>query len=183
VAYAAETLTPGVYGWYIDLDMVRAEETISGATNNDISGQAPPDVQYPGEKAIRRFIFRDGVILTTTVLPATNATSCFGSRPGAILILDALTGGDPGEAVIDFNLDGVVDDADLLTVGGQDFTAGLVFDFTQLDGQLVDLSTLGGQGDTDFLFICGGNECISRRIRDLNDNKTGRLSWTELRAN
>lgn len=183
VAYAAETLTPGVYGWYIDLDMVRAENTISGAVNTDISGQAPPDVQYPGEKAIRRFIFRDGVILTTTVLPATNATSCFGSRPGAILILDALTGGDPGEAVIDFNLDGVVDDADLLTVGGQDFTAGLVFDFTQLDGQLVDLSTLGGQGDTDFLFICGGNECISRRIRDLNDNKTGRLSWTELRAN
>jgi len=183
VAYTAETLTPGVYGWYIDLDMVRAENTISGAVNTDISGQAPPDVQYPGEKAIRRFIFRDGVILTTTVLPATNATSCFGSRPGAILILDGLTGGDPGEAVIDFNLDGVVDDADLLAVGGQDFTAGLVFDFTQLDGQLVDLSTLGGQGDTDFLFICGGNECISRRIRDLNDNKTGRLSWTELRAN
>ncbi len=183
VAYAPETLSAGVYGWYIDLDMVRAEDTISGATNTDISGQAPPDVQYPGEKAIRRFIFRDGVILTTTVLPATNATSCFGSRPGAILILDALPGGDPGEAVIDFNLDGVVDDADLLAVGGQDFTAGLVFDFTQLDGQLVDLSTLGGQGDTDFLFICGGNECISRRIRDLNDNKTGRLSWTELRAN
>ncbi len=183
VAYAPETGVPGVYGWYIDLDMVRAEETISGATNADISGQAPPDVQFPGEKAIRRFIFRDGVILTTTVLPATNATSCFGSRPGAILILDGLTGGDPGEAVIDFNLDGVVDDADLLTVDGQDFTAGLVFDFTQLDGQLVDLSTLGGTGDTDFLFICGGNECISRRIRDLNDNKTGRLSWTELRAN
>ncbi|XOV82161.1 MAG: PilC/PilY family type IV pilus protein [bacterium] len=183
VAYTAETATPGVYGWYIDLDMVRATDTISGVPNTDISGQAPPDVQYPGEKAIRRFIFRDGVILTTTVLPATNATSCFGSRPGAILILDALTGGDPGEAVIDFNLDGVVDDADLLTVGGQDFSAGLVFDFTQLDGQLVDLSTLGGQGDTDFLFICGGNECISRRIRDLNDNKTGRLSWTELRAN
>jgi type IV pilus assembly protein PilY1 len=183
VAYTPETGTPGVYGWYIDLDMPRATNTLSGVANTDISGQAPPDPQFPGEKAIRRFIFRDGAILTTTVLPATNATSCFGSRPGALLIFDALTGGDPGEPVVDFNVDGYVNENDLLDVGGQDYTAGLVFDQSQLDGQLVDLSTLGGEGATDFLFICGGNECISRRIRDLNDGKTGRLSWTELQRN
>ena len=57
-----------------------------------------------------------------------------------------------------------------------------MFDFTELDGQLVDLSTLGGSGDTDFLFICGGNDCITRIIRDLNDNKTGRLSWSEMQT-
>ncbi len=182
VSYTAEDTEPGVYGWYIDLDMVRAEETISGETNTDISGNAPPDVQFPGEKAIRRFIFRDGAILTTTVLPSSNATSCFGSRPGALLILDGLTGGDPGEAIVDFNVDGYVDENDLLEVDGENFTAGLLFDHSQLDGQLVDLSTLGGEGDTDFLFICGGNECISRRIRDINDAKTGRLSWTTLQA-
>jgi hypothetical protein len=82
--------------------------------------------------------------------------------------------------VVDFNVDGYVDENDLLDVDGQDYTAGWVFDQSQLDGQLVDLSTLGGEGDTDFLFICGGNDCISRKIRDLNDGKTGRLSWTEL---
>ncbi len=180
VNYTPETGSPGVYGWYIDLDMERAQNTLSGATNTDISGNAPPDPQFPGEKAIRRFVFRDGVLLTTTVLPATDATSCLGVRPGAILVLDQLTGGDPDEAVIDFNLDGYVDENDLLTVGGDDFSAGLLFDHTDLDGALVDLSTLGGEGDTDFLFVSGGNDTISYRIRDLTEEKTGRLSWSEI---
>ncbi len=180
VAYAAESVNPGVYGWYIDLDMQRATNTLSGATNTDISGNAPPDVQFPGERAIRRFVFRDGVLLTTTVLPATDATSCLGVRPGAILVMDQLTGGDPDEAVIDFNLDGYVDDNDLLSVGGEDYSAGLLFDHTDLDGALVDLSTLGGEGDTDFLFVSGGNDTVSFRIRDLSEEKTGRLSWTEI---
>ena len=93
VDYTPETGAPGVYGWYIDLDMERAQNTLSGATNTDISGNAPPDPQFPGEKAIRRFVFRDGVLLTTTVLPATDATSCLGVRPGAILVMDQVTGG------------------------------------------------------------------------------------------
>jgi len=181
VPYASESTSPGVYGWYIDLNMERASTTRSGALNNDISGLAPPSPQFPGEKAIRRFLYRDGAIVTTTVLPATNATSCFGSRPGALLILDALTGGNPDEPIVDFNEDGYVDESDLLEVEGTTYSAGWIFDQSQLDGQLVDLSTLGGQDDTDFLFICGGNDCISRKIRDLKDTKTGRLSWTELR--
>ena len=101
-------------------------------------------------------------------------------RPVAILVMDQLTGGDPEEAVIDFNLDGYVDENDLLSVGGDDFSAGLLFDHTDLDGALVDLSTLGGEGDTDFLFVSGGNDTISYRIRDLTEEKTGRLSWSEI---
>ena len=85
VPYASESTSPGVYGWYIDLNMERASTTRSGALNNDISGLAPPSPQFPGEKAIRRFLYRDGAIVTTTVLPATNATSCFGSRPGRVV--------------------------------------------------------------------------------------------------
>ncbi|NOX52822.1 MAG: hypothetical protein GXP16_20155, partial [Gammaproteobacteria bacterium] len=180
VDYESETGTPGTYGWYIDLDIVRAVNAISGAPNLDASGAAPPAPQFPGEKAIRRFIFRDGVLITTTVLPATNETACFGARPGAILVLDALTGGNPSEAIIDFNTDTYVDENDLITVGGQAFSAGLLFDYSDLDGALVDLSTLGGSGGTDFLFVSGGNDTVSYRIRDIDDDKTGRLSWTQI---
>ncbi len=184
VPYAAGV--DGIYGWYVDLDLPRASSTTSGGANPDMSGNAPPGAQFPGERAIRRFVFRDGVILTTTVLPAADEISCFGAQPGALLVFDHLTGGDPGDPLIDFNQDGEIDSADL--VGGVETGAsgGLLFGWNQLggdagpDGQLVDLATLGGIGDMDFLFVSGGNETISYRIRDLADSKSGRLSWTQL---
>jgi len=81
---------------------------------------------------------------------------------------------------VDFNNDGVVDSGDLVSVGGEEFAAGLLFNQEDLDGSLVDLSTLGGEGDTDFLFVSGGSETTSFRIDDINDSRTGRLSWREL---
>ncbi|MEM9620949.1 MAG: PilC/PilY family type IV pilus protein [Pseudomonadota bacterium] len=183
VNYAAGV--SGIYGWYVDLDPVRASLTLSGVTNPDMTGNAPPAVQFPGEKAIRRFIFRDGVIVTTTVLPASDEISCFGAQPGAILVLDHLTGGDAIDPVIDFNRDGTIDQLDLVGGTSSGASGGLLFGWGQLggsgpDGQLVDLSLLGGAGDTDFLFVSGGNDTTSYRIRGAEDDKTGRLSWVEL---
>ena len=180
VNYVSESGTPGTYGWYIDLDMERAPTTLSGAANADIGGNAPPLAQYPGEKAIRRIVFRNGTLITTTILPSNGETSCFGTRPGSLLLIDALTGGDPQNAIVDFNQDGVIDDGDLVTVGGEQYAAGILFNREDLDGSLVDISTLGGEGDSDFLFISGGNETISYRIDGINDSRTGRLSWREL---
>jgi len=179
VPYQAESAEPGTYGWYIDLDIPPAASTVSGELlpTNGVSA-----AQYPGERAIRRFVFRDGAIFTTTVLPSSSATACFGARPGALLIFDALTGGNPKQAVLDYNNDGYVDSRDLLNIGDQAYAAGLLFDRSSLEGQLVDLSTLGAEGETDLLFICAGNECLTRKIRDLNDTKSGRLSWTQLQA-
>ncbi|MEM8766847.1 MAG: PilC/PilY family type IV pilus protein, partial [Pseudomonadota bacterium] len=171
---------PGVFGWYIDLDMPRAAQTTSGASNPDGSGYAPPGAQFPGEKAIRRMLFRDGVIIATTVLPTIGTTTCFGSRPGSILLFDAATGGNPSISLIDFNNDGYVDDDDMVEVNGQRYAGGLLFDQDSLDGSLVDPSILGGEGDTDWLFISGGNDTTSFRLADPNDNRTGRLSWQEL---
>jgi type IV pilus assembly protein PilY1 len=173
-------LGPGTYGWYIDFDMPRAATTENGNPNPDTSGNAPPAPQYPGERAIRRLILRNGVIVTTTVLPATGDASCFGALPGAIMLFDLIDGSDPDFAVIDFNNDGVIDNGDLLPVGGEDYAAGIVFGREDLDGTLVDLSTLGGEGDSDFLFVSGGDETISYGIIDINDSRTGRLSWREL---
>jgi len=180
VNYQPESGSPGTYGWYIDLDMPRATTTVSGAANTDSSGNAPPAPQFPGERAIRRLLFRDGTVITTTVLPSVGEATCFGARPGAILLFDAVNGGDPGRPVVDFNTDGVVDNGDLVDVGAEEFAGGLLFNQEDLDGSLVDLSTLGGQGDTDFLFVSGGNDTTSFRIEDLNDNRTGRLSWRQL---
>ncbi len=172
---------PGVFGWYVDLNMPRAALTLSGATNPDSSGEAPPDPQFPGERAIRRILFRDGNIFTTTVVPATDETSCTGARPGSILIFNALTGGDPVDPLIDFNLDGEVEEGDLVDVGGDLYSGGILFNQDDLDGALVDLSTLGGSGDTDFLFVSGGSETQAYRTADLDDDKVGRQSWTQLR--
>ena len=177
VNYTPEGGVPGTYGWYIDLDMVRAATTLSGVGNLDTSGQAPPAPQFPGEKAVRRMLFRDGTVITTTVLPAVGQASCFGARPGSILLFDALSGGDALSAVIDFNTDGVVDSGDLVSYGGESYSGGMLFNQEDLDGSLVDLSTLGGEGATDWLFVSGGNETISYRIDDINDSRTGRLSW------
>ncbi len=180
VDYVSESGVPGTYGWYIDFDIPRATTTVSGAPNLDGSGLAPPNPQFPGEKAIRRMIFRDGTIIAATVLPSVGSTSCFGARPGSIILFDVLTGGNPVRALVDFNNDGYVDDGDLVDVAGESYSAGILFDQDSLDGSLVDPSVLGGEGDTDFLFISGGNETTSFRILDVNDNRTGRLSWQEL---
>jgi type IV pilus assembly protein PilY1 len=183
VTYTPEGASPGVYGWYWDLNMPRATTTTSGNANPDTSGNAPPAPQYPGEKAIRRMIYRDGTIVTTTVLPATGDASCFGARPGAVMLFDLLTGGDPGRPVVDFNNDGKIDANDLVTVGGVAYAAGLLFNQQDLDGTLVDMSTLGGEADTDFLFVSGGDETIAMRIIDAALGRVGRLSWREILDN
>jgi type IV pilus assembly protein PilY1 len=180
VNYQAEGGGPGTYGWYFDFDMPRATTTLAGNPNPDDTGQAPPLPQYPGERAIRKFILRDGVIITPTVLPASEGSSCFGARPGAIMLFDAVTGGNPQFPVVDFNNNDVVDSGDLVDVAGVDYAAGLLFNQDDLEGTLVDLSTLGGEGDTDFLFVSGGSETTAFRIVDISDDRTGRLAWREL---
>jgi type IV pilus assembly protein PilY1 len=180
VEYVADGADPGTYGWYIDLDMPRATTTLTGGVNPDITGNAPPDAQFPGEKAVRRLVFRNGAVITTTVLPASDETSCFGARPGSILVFDAFNGGDAIKPVIDFNTDGVVSESDLVDIDGESYSAGLLFNQDDLDGSLVDLSTLGGEGDTDFLFVSGGNDTVSYRIVGIQADRTGRLSWVEL---
>ena len=182
VNYQVEGASPGTYGWYIDLDMPRATTTISGAANDDTSGLAPPDPQFPGEKAIRRMLFRNGSVITTTILPANSEASCFGVRPGSIVLFDVLDGGNATGALIDFNNDGVIDSGDLVTVDGVEYAGGLLFERGDLDGSLVDISQLGGEGDTDFLFVSGGNDTVSYLIEDVNDSRTGRLSWWELES-
>ena len=171
--------TPGVYGWYIDLDMERAADTLQGNANIDTSGNPPPAAQFPGERAVRRFISRGDALLVTTVIPRDQNT-CLRSPPGATWPIDALTGGNPRRPILDTNNDGVVDDNDLISYNGEYYAAGILFDTDDLDGTLVDPSLLIGRGNEDFLFLSGGDDQITLRIAGPADPKTGRLSWREL---
>ena len=170
---------PGVYGWYIDLDPSRPTTTVQGGPNPDTSGNAAPAVQYPGERAIRRIVSRGAAILITTVVPR-DASTCTAAPPGSTFPIDGLTGGNPKRAIFDVNNDEVIDQNDLLTVNGVDYSTGLVFDADQLDGTLVDPSMLVGTGDYDFMFISGGDDQITLRIAPPDDQKTGRLSWRQM---
>ena len=169
----------GVYGWFIDLEMVRATTTLSGNPNTDNTGQAPPDPQFPGERAVRRFIPRGDVLLITTVIPR-DANTCFRSPPGATQPIDMLTGGNPSRAILDINNDGVVDAYDMIDYNSEQYASGILFDTEDLDGTLVDPSMLVGLGSDDFLFLSGGDDQITLRIAGPLGEKTGRLSWREL---
>ena len=169
------------YGWYIDLDPVRAATTLQGNVNPDAGGLAPPNPQYPGERAIRRIVQRGNALVLTTVIPR-DANSCFRAPPGALWFVDSLTGGNPAGPVIDLDNDGIIDDNDLITIDGVDYAAGILFDAGSGDGSLVDPSVLLGDGLSDFLVINkshGEDPEIIRIIKDAN-SKTGRLSWWEI---
>lgn len=180
VAYAPDSGgTPGVYGWYVDFDPVRPSSTDQGNPNPDSTGNAPPDAQYPGERAVRRLVIRNGVVIVVSILPREENT-CFRAPPGNVMAFDAVTGGNPSQAVFDLNADGEVDDNDLIDYNGESFAGGILLDPNDLDGTLVDPSILSGTGDTDFLFLSGGSEQQTIEIFGLGGPKTGRLSWREL---
>ncbi len=180
VNYAVDNgATPGVYGWYFDLAIPRPTLTLQGNPNPDTSGVAPPAAQFPGERAIRRFVPRGSELLITTVVPR-DANTCLRSPPGSTFPIDAVTGGNPKRAILDLNNDGVIDSNDFITVGGVQYAAGILFSTDDLNGQLVDPSLLLGTGDADFLFLSGGDQQITIRVAGPEDAKTGRLSWREL---
>jgi len=159
--------------------MTRPLLTLQGNPNGDLDGAAPPAPQFAGERAIRRFVPRGSSLLVTTVIPR-DANTCLRSPPGSTFPIDALTGGNPTRTILDLNNDGVIDGADFVTVGGQEYVAGILFSTDDLNGQLVDPSLLLGTGDADFLFLSGGDQQISIRVAGAEDVKTGRLSWREL---
>ena len=81
---------PGVYGWYFDF-VTRPTLTLQGNATGP-PGNAPPAPQYPGERAIRRFVPR-GKCVTRDDGNPRDANTCLRSPPGSTFPIDALTGG------------------------------------------------------------------------------------------
>jgi type IV pilus assembly protein PilY1 len=179
VVYAPDGAQPGTYGWVIDFDMPRATTTTSGNPTGDTLGQAPPLPQFPGERAVRRFIPNGDAVIVTTVIPR-DANACRRGPPGSVFPVDPITGASPLRPVFDVNNDGRVDLADLTNLGGDALAAGILFDMDDFDGTLVDPSVLLGAGDNDFLYLSGGDDQVILRIAGPDEEKVGRRSWREL---
>ena len=161
----------GSRGWYIDFDPVRPVTDVNGGPSTDEAGNAPPLVQFPGERAVRNLDLRGGFLFANTVIPRDNL-SCDVSPGGFGLALNPLTGGVGGanaDTAFDVNNDGNFDTGDL--VGGN-VVSGLRFD----DAVPTDSTFIGNKRFTQ----------LSDRTLDIRDtntgfgSRTGRLSWREL---
>ncbi|WP_314162248.1 pilus assembly protein [Sulfuriflexus sp.] len=145
-------------GWVINLDVPPA-----GGTG----------VEFPGERAVRNFILRGGLLFVNTVIPKSSSACTVG--PGGFeLGFNPINGGSGSDIVFDLNNDGNFNESD--NVSGADGDANIV------TGIRFDEST-----PTDSSFI--GNRKVTqtsdKSIRSVgtntgNDNAVGRNSWREL---
>jgi type IV pilus assembly protein PilY1 len=158
-------------GWVIDLDLVRAATDTEGDPNTDTAGNDPPDVQFPGERAIRNLQLRGGFLFVNTVIPR-EANNCLLTPGGFALALNPATGGQGGlreTIAFDLDNDGEFDENDL--VGGSP-VAGIRFD----DAVPTDSSFIGSKRYTQL----SNREIDVRETNTSTGTRTGRLSWQEL---
>lgn len=169
----------GVYGWFIDLDMPRARQTLRGNPNPDPCGLSPPDPQFPGERVAGRPVARGQVLFMTTVIPG-EAQQCDGAPPGSVLAVDIVTGNSLPGGVFDIDGDGRIDagspvpDLDDVPVSGVVLGGSA---FSGMPGKPV----LVHAGDGSATLVVGeGNGALSLGIGGAGRIRTGRLSWREI---
>ncbi|WP_163833660.1 pilus assembly protein [Spartinivicinus ruber] len=145
-----------VMGWRLDFDAVEAQGN---------------QIEFPGERAVRKlFLFGDN-LLTTTVIP--NPALACSTLPGGFLIgLDPLTGGEAKTSpLFDLNGDGEFDEKDKLSNGTP--VAGI-----RLAGIPTDPAFIGNR-----IVIQEHNGNVSGFNTNLKGMQTGRMSWRQLQGN
>jgi type IV pilus assembly protein PilY1 len=154
-----------VKGWYIDLDVEDEDGT----------------VQYPGERAVRDFLIRGGLVFVNTVLPK-DPTSCGPVAGGFTLGFDPVTGGASSEAVFDLNNDGAFTVTDNIgTIDDPEVVSRIRHDSgTPSDSSFIDniLVTNVSTGTSNGGATSGDVETI--KTNTLGSPGTGRFSWREL---
>lgn len=162
-----------VLGWVVDFDLCAA-----GSVDCTLA-----DIEYPGERAIRNLLIKDGVLFGVTILPTSNE-ACSVAPGGFLFSIDSQSGGvvqekpafdlnDDGE----FNIDDIVDDGDDVVEDEEVPAAiriddGLPSDIAIIDGGANDGSKVCYQTSTGKL-VCSGANVDSKYPE-------GRLSWKEL---
>ena len=144
-------------GWYIDLDVTKAESDASG-------------MEFPGERAIRNFQYRWGRVFVNSVLPKSSGV-CSSGPGGFQLSFNPMTGGSFSKPVFDINRDGVFDVNDNL---GGDGGFGNV---------IVGLRTNGTPTDATFYGNRRFTQLHDGSLEDVAINageRGGRTSWREL---
>ena len=194
VVYAASDPCPadpvtgvvsGCRGWYMDFDAQRpamaTESDVDGSTrvdgmgnpvmvaNPDTAGNAPPAVQFPGERAVRRLDLRSGLVFVNTIIPRPVA-SCESATGGFRMTFDPINGGLSEENVFDVNNDGTFDEKDL--VGGV-VVAGLRYDTAvPTDHSFIGTRQVTQLSDQTLSIETTNLAALGARI--------GRLSWREV---
>ena len=156
-------------GWKINFDMC-------GATGS-------PCPEYPGERAIRNLLVKDGVLFGVTILPSSNAY-CANSPGGYLFSLNAQTGGLVQERpAFDLNGDGEFDILDISDDGDKVIEDDEVPAAIRIeDGLPSDIAVIDGGANA------GSKVCYQTSTGELVCTNTnvdskfpeGRLSWKEL---
>ena len=139
--------------------------------------------EYPGERAIRNLLIKEGVLFGVTILPSSNKF-CSDSPGGYLFSINVKTGGLVIERpAFDLNGDGRFDDSDLNNTGSATVTPDEVPAAIRIeDGLPSDIAVIDG-GSSKGSKVCyqtstGELVCTSANV----DSKfaEGRLSWKEL---
>jgi len=157
-------------GWFIDLDMPPAKTSVG--------------VEYPGERAIRNLLIKEGVLFGVTILPSSNA-ACSNAPGGFLFSIDAKTGGLVVQRpAFDLSGDGTFDINDVNDAANRD-----VIDDNEVpaairieDGLPSDIAIIdGGSGEGSkvcYQTSTGSLVCSNANVG--SEFPEGRLSWKEL---
>ncbi|WP_126456351.1 pilus assembly protein [Sulfuriflexus mobilis] len=151
-------------GWVIDLDVPPA-----GGVDGD-------PAEFPGERAVRNFILRGGLLFVNTVIPKSQS-ACTTGAGGFELGFNPANGGSGTNIIFDVNNISGFDDNDNVggsatAMDGSNVVTGIRFD----DSTPTDSSFIGNRKVT---------QTSDKSIRSIatntgNDNAIGRNSWREL---
>ena len=145
-------------GWVVDLDVA------------DAGG----GVEFPGEKAVRNFLLRNGFLFVNTVIPK-DANACTIGPGGFELGFNPVNGGSGSSPIFDVNNDGIFDEND--NVDGVDADSNIV------TGVRFDKST---PSDSSFIGNRKYTQTSDQDIRSFGIGgepppTTGRHSWREIK--
>ena len=169
----------GAYGWYIDLDMPRATQTLQGNPNPDRCGGAPPGPQYPGEQVTGRPVPRGKVLFMVTAIPG-DTLQCTGAPPGSLLAIDMVTGNRLETAVLDLNGDRNIDAEDLVPFAGETPASGIVMDNGFFPGPPAEPGLVSSRDGSAILVFGEGTDAPTLAVGGGGEPRTGRLSWREI---
>jgi type IV pilus assembly protein PilY1 len=144
----AASLPAGKKGWFLDLD-----------------------TPEPGERVVSRPQVRGNVLLFSSLIPPTNDT-CEAGGKGFVNAIDVFTGTGLIEPYFDANGDGVVNESDSLTAGGNKVPVGSV----DLGVGMPTLPTI-----IDNLLVVGGSKGnMGQTVVNPQGGQAQRISWREI---
>lgn len=169
VSYQA-TGTNRKLGWYIDFDICPAGTATC------------TDPEYPGERAIRNLLIRDGTVFGVTILPTSNA-ACSIISGGWIFAINSQSGGVPKQKIaFDLSGDGDYGSEDTFS-DDEEYSAGELPSMVRIEGGIpseIAIVTPPGQTDSSICFQTSDGKLICEGVNTSAGFPTGRLSWKEL---